>query len=177
MDDAPLLLRLPEGYRIDAVLGAVGPSLRDELVGMWVGEGVLAPEQATRRVDEVVVVARGPDGALAGVNTAYVDRPANLPVAYWMYRTFVRPAHRSAWALPGAMFGRALEALRRHSHPDRPHGVLALVENKRLLLESARAEIARLGLTRLGRDPAGRDVWCLNFDGSTPVAPPGLLQP
>lgn len=175
MNDEPLLLRLPEGYRVDAVLGAVGPSLRDELVGMWVGEGVLAPEQAKRRVDEVVVVARGPDGALAGVSTAYVERPAGLPVAYWHYRTFVRPAHRAAWALPQALFARALDALRAHEHPERPRGLLAAVENPRLMLESAREEIARLGLTRLGSDAAGRDVWCLNFDGSIPVAPPGLL--
>ena len=34
-----------------------------------------------RRVGEVVVVARGPEGEIAGVNTAYVDRPGGLPVA------------------------------------------------------------------------------------------------
>lgn len=177
MTDDALLLRLPHGYRIDTVLGRVGPALRDELVGMWVGEGVLAPPQALARVDEVVVVARGPEGEIAGVNTAYVDRPANLPVAYWFYRTFVRPSHRSAWGVPGAMFAQAISALREHPHADRPRGIVAIVENVRLMRESAHEEIARLGLHRLGRDPAGRDVWCLNFDGSTPVAPPGLLGP
>ena len=169
--------RLPGGYRLDTVLGQVSPSLRDEVVGMWLAERVLAPAEATRRASELVVLARSADGEIAGVSTAYVAALEGSDRRYWFYRMFVRPAHRGVWAIVPRMFDVALEALRAHEHTGRPVGVAALVENRDLMRPATREEIARTGMHRIGSDAAGRDVWCLHFDGSVPLAPPGLKPP
>ena len=169
--------RLPGGYRLDEVLGRVSPSVRDEIVGMWLAERVLSPAEAQRRAAEVVVIARAADGEIAGVSTAYVAALGGSDRRYWFYRTFVRPSHRSVWAIAPRMFDLAVAALRAHEHPERPAGVAALVENRDLMRPAMREEIARAGMHRLGTDAAGRDLWCLNFDGSLPAAPPELRPP
>lgn len=168
---------LPGGYAIEIALGRVGPSLRDELVGMWVSEGVLDAVEARRRTAELVAVARAADGEIAGVATAYVAQLGASATKWWFYRTFVRPAHRTAWALVPALFEHAVEALRTHEHAGRPAGVAAVVENPDLARPGAREEIARAGLHRIGRDAAGRDVWCLRFDGTVEPRPEGLRDP
>ena len=165
------------GFRLVEVLGRMTPEVRGEIVGMWTGEGVLAPAEAQRRAAEVVLAVRAADGTVAGVNTAYVQKAPGTALEYWFYRMFLRPAHRGNWALPRAMFVHAIEVLRRHPHPSRPRGLVAIIENPRLMRKAAAATIGELGATRIGRDAQGRDVWCVNFDGTVPVAPPGLLRP
>jgi hypothetical protein len=169
--------RLPGGYAIEETYGRIAPRVRDEIVGMWMAERVLAPAEAQRRVAEVVAIARAADGEIAGVATAYVAPLAGTDRRYWHYRTFVRPTHRAVWAIAPRMFDTALAALRAHDHPDRPLGVAAVVENRELMRPAMREEIARAGLTLLGTDAAGRDVWCLHFDGSAPPPAPGLRAP
>jgi len=166
-----------KGYRLTAVLGQIPPALRDEIAGMWLAEGVLPPAEAQRRVAEVVLVARAPDGSLAAVNTAFVSVVPGTQSPYWFYRTFVRPAHRGVWGLPRRMLARAIEALRSHPHPDHPLGMIAITENERLMRKGAAAVIERMGMHRVGRNAQGQDVWCVRFDGTVPVAPPGLLAP
>ena len=166
--------RLPAGYRVDEVLGRVPPAVRDEVVGMWIAERVVAPAEAQRRVAEVVAIARAADGEIAGIATAYVAPLAGTERSYWHYRTFVRPAHRSVWAIAPRMFDAAVTALRAHAVDPAPLGVALVVENPDLMRPAMREEIAKAGLHLLGADAAGRDVWCLHFDGSVPDKPPGL---
>ena len=168
---------LPGGYAIEVVLGVVGPSLRDEAVGMWVSENALPAAEARRRSAELVAIARAPDGEIAAVNTAYVAALGGSTIRYWFYRTFVRPAHRTAWALVPALFEHAVAALRRHPHAESPVGIAAVIENPELARAGAREEIARAGLHRVGLDASGRDVWCIRFDGTVPERPPGLHDP
>lgn len=169
--------RLPGGYAIDVVLDSVGPSLRDEVVGMWVSENALPAAEARRRAGELVAIARAADGEIAAVNTAYVAPLGDSSTRYWFYRTFVRPAHRTAWALVPALFERAVPALRAHPHGESPVGIAAVIENPELARPGARAEIASAGLHRVGLDASGRDVWCLRFDGTVQERPPGLRDP
>lgn len=177
MSDKPKGTPLPGGYTMEVVLGRVGPSLRDEAVGMWVSENALAPPAARKRATELVAIARAADGEIAAVSTAYVAPLAESATPYWFYRTFARPAHRIAWALVPALFETATEALRSADHADRPAGIAAIIENPELARPGARAEIARAGLHLVGLDASGRDVWCLNFDGSVPERPTGLRDP
>ena len=169
--------RLPGGYRLDEVLGRLSPSVRDEVVGMWLAERVLAPAEAQRRAAEVVVLARAEDGEIAGVATAYVAALPGSDRRYWFYRTFVRPSHRAVWGIMPRMFDLAVAALRAHEHPERPLGIAAVVENRELMRPAIREEIARTGMHRLGLNAAGQDVWCMNFDGSEPAAPAGMRPP
>jgi hypothetical protein len=166
-----------KGYTLTEALGRITPALRDEITGMWLAEGVLPPAEAQRRVAEVVLIARAPDGSLAAVNTAYVAEIPGSDAHYWFYRTFVCPAHRGVWGLPRGMLRRAIDVLRAHRHPDRPRGVVAIIENARLMRKGSSAVIARSGMHLVGRDTQGHDVWCIRFDGEVPVAPAGLLAP
>jgi len=174
-DDAPPALEF-RGYRLEPVYGRVTPDVRDEIVGMWLAAGVIAPDEAKRRVDEVVYAIRAPSGELAGVNTAYV-RDVPGAGAWYFYRTFVRPADRGTPGLTLGAFKAAITLLRDHPHPRNPRGVVAIVENQKLMKRGLVARMRRAGLTLVGRDSAGRDVWCVRFDGSVPVAPERLLKP
>jgi len=92
-------------------------------------------------------------------------------------RTFVRPADRGIPGLTTAAFKAAVALLRDHPHPRSPRGVVAIVENAKLARRAAVARMKRVGLHLVGRDAQGRDVWCVKFDGTMPVAPAGLLKP
>ena len=165
------------GYTLTPVYGRVPPGVRDEIVGMWLAAGAVPPEEAKRRVDEVVIAIRGPSGALAGVNTVYVQDVPGGAGPYYFYRTFVRPADRGIPGLTTAAFEAAVALLRDHPHPRSPRGVVVIVENPKLARRGAIARLKRVGLHLVGRDAQGRDVWCLKFDGTVPVAPAGLLKP
>ena len=165
------------GFRLTPVYGRVPPGVRDEIVGMWLAAGVLPPDEAKRRVDEVVVTIRNPSGALAGVNTVYVQDVPGGAGPYYFYRTFVRPADRGVPGIATAAFQAAVALLRHHPHPRVPRGVVVIVENPKLSRRGAVARMKRVGLHRVGRDAQGHDVWCLRFDGTVPVAPAGLLRP
>jgi hypothetical protein len=165
------------GFRLTPVYGRVPPGLRDEIVGMWLAADVLPPDEAKRRVDEVVIAIRSPSGALAGVNTVYVQDVPGGAGPYYFYRTFVRPADRGVPGLTTAAFKAAVALLRDHPHPRSPRGVVAIVENPKLARRAAVARMKRAGLHQVGRDAQGHDVWCLKFDGTVPVAPAGLLKP
>jgi hypothetical protein len=164
-------------YRLTPLYGRVPPDVRDEIVGMWLAAGVLAPAEARRRVDEVVFTIRAPSGVLAGVNTAYVRDVPGTPGAWYFYRTYLRPADRGT---PGVALGAlkaAIALLREHPHPRGPLGVIAIIENPKIMKRGPSARLRGAGLTLVGRDAAGRDVWCVRFDGTVPVAPEGLLGP
>ena len=165
------------GYRLTPVYGRVPPDVRDEIVGMWLAAGVLPPEEARRRVDEVVCTIRAPSGVLAGVNTVYVQDVPGTAGAYYFYRTFVRPADRGVPGLATGALKAAIAWLRGHPHPRKPLGVVAILENPKLMKRGPSARLRRIGLTLVGRDTAGRDVWCVRFDGAVPSAPEGLLKP
>mgnify|MGYP000005097280 FL=1 len=177
MTDSPAGDREIRGYRRTPVYGRVPTGVRDEIVGMWLAADVLPPDEARRRVDEVVIAIRSPSGALAGVNTVYVQDVPGGAGPFYFYRTFVRPADRGVPGLTTAAFEAAVALLRPHPHPRAPRGVVVIVENAKLARRGAVARMKRVGLHLVGRDAQGHDVWCLRFDGTVPVAPAGLLNP
>ena len=166
-----------KGYRLVPVYGRVPEELRAEIITMWRIANVLPPDEARRRVDEVVIAVRNPAGELAGVNTAFVQQVPGGSGNWYFYRTFVREADRGVSGLPSACLRAAIAVLRDHPHPAAPLGIVAVVENPRLSNPGSVRRMERLGLHRIGRDRDDRDVWCLRFDGAVPVAPPGLLRP
>jgi len=162
------------GYRLSIGYGHLEARERDEIIGMWVTAGVLPPPEAQRRVAEVVLTARDPSGSLAGVNTVYVAAVPGASGPYYFYRTFLRPAHRGVWGLAATMFRLALRFLAEYPHPQRPLGLVAVIENPKLAHPRIARRLRRLGLHHLGRDSNGREVWCARFDGSVPKMPSGL---
>lgn len=144
---------------------------------MWVDEGALPWHAAKRRVDEVVVAMLSPSGDVAGVNTAYVQRPPGDSASWYYFRTLVRGTHRGRPRVVSAAFSMAVDELRTFPHPHRPVGILAILENPKLANAGPGKRLERLGLHLAGRDHVGRPVWALRFDGQVPAMPPGLVGP
>ena len=107
-----------------------------DVIALWETEGVLEPEERERRVHEVHLVARGPDGDLAGLSTAYLDWSTQLGMDLWHYRAFVPTAHRrTAVAVYLAVRGREDLSERFVTRKDtRAAGVLYVVEHPGLKL-------------------------------------------
>jgi len=175
--DRPIAVVEHRGYRLSGMYGRAPARDAADIVRMWIDAGVLLPAEAQRRVSEVVVVARAPDGQVAGVNTVYVaDAPGDRG-AWYFYRTYVRPEHRGVAGVPTRMVALALQELRVHPHPQAPRGVVIITENAKLMRRGAMSRLEGLGFHLLGSDARGLDVWCHRFDGAIPVAPPGIRRP
>jgi hypothetical protein len=94
------------GYRIlpFAEQDAVGP---DDVIEMWIAEGVLPEPEARRRVDEMMLVAIDDQDRVAGVTTRYLRHHEQLRMDLWHIRAFTAEAHRkSAIATALAVRGR-----------------------------------------------------------------------
>jgi hypothetical protein len=85
---------LPPGYRMEP-LAETDAAGADEVLAFWESERAMpAPEEARRRVHEVLMVALDPDDRLAAVSTVYLQRNRQLGMDLWYYRTFVGHEHR-----------------------------------------------------------------------------------
>lgn len=149
------------GYTIYNVYHAVPAGLRDEIIDLWRRNRILPhPDEAERRVDEVVLVIRGPAGQIVGVSTVYIgdfQQPGN---SYYFYRMFIQPADR----IPGLMRFVALrtrEILKAQHVPgtDGPQGVIHVNENQKLMRPGMKRMFERNGYEYLGRGPKGNDIW------------------
>lgn len=62
---------------------------KNEIIQFWIMEGALNKEQADKRVDQVVMVAKDEDGRILGVSTIlkYVYKP--IGQQFWFFRAFV----------------------------------------------------------------------------------------
>jgi hypothetical protein len=125
--------RAESGYRIVpfADQEAITP---DDVVALWVSQGVLPQAEARRRADEVMLVAIGDDGRLAGVTTRYLKHNEQLRMDLWYIRAFTASAYRkSAIATALAVRGREWLEQRFVSGQDtRAQGLIYEVESELL---------------------------------------------
>ena len=84
---------LEEGYVVEPFASS-DRATPDDILAMWKREGAIAEEEARRRVHQVQMVGLGPEGDVAGVSTAYLQRNQQLRMDLWYYRTFVARPHR-----------------------------------------------------------------------------------
>ena len=167
------LWQLAEGYGID-LLDHRRQADVDAVVGLWERAGVLDPDERRRRVHEVLHVAVGPEGDIAGVSTVYLDRVEQLGVDLWHFRTFVAPAHRrSVVATELARRARDHLAARFAAGEDhRGAGVVQVVQNQGLRQAYPQAVWFMVGFTYIGVDAAGDHVRVHWFDGALAPDPP-----
>jgi len=103
----------------------------DDILALWDREGVVGEPEASRRLDEVLLVAIHDSGELAGIATAYRQRNAQLRLEMWYYRAFVAEPHRmSSVAGQLANLGRAhMEDLFTSGADAAPPGAVYEIEN------------------------------------------------
>ena len=115
----------------------------DDVVALWLREGILNEAEARRRVEEVLLVAVDHDGGLVGVSTSYLQRNAQLRLDLHHVRAFVAAAHRRSTAatalavgarehLAGGLRERAGHARPRHPLRGREPRAQAGVPRRRL---------------------------------------------
>jgi hypothetical protein len=87
--------RLPSGHRLDFFAEQDRVS-KDDVVGLWTTEAELMPQEAERRLSELLLIATGPGGDLAGISTTYLQPNPQLQAELWHTRVFVAAAHRQS---------------------------------------------------------------------------------
>jgi hypothetical protein len=155
---------VPEGYRLESFAEQDAVSGED-LVELWVGEGVLPRDEAERRVDEVIVVVIDPDGRPAGVSTAYLQRNEQLGADFWHGRVMVGSTHRGNAISVALALGLREHLEAAHVAGDhRAVGVLFEVENE--LLNSYYPQATwPSGYVFAGTDARGRHLRVWHFAG------------
>lgn len=154
---------LADGYSVESADGR-----HDEVLALWEQEGVLTTAEREERLHELLLVARAPDGTLAGVATAYLDRQPQLGVVLWHVRGLVATAHRRSAV--GYWLGvRAREVLADRwddGSDTRGHGVAFELENSDVARAFPMAVWPTMRFTFIGRNVAGQDVRVHWFAGA-----------
>jgi hypothetical protein len=79
---------LDSGYRLE-VFAEQDRISETDVLDLWASEGVVPAQEEKRRVSEVLLVAADPEGAPAGVSTAYLAYSEQLRARLWYGREFV----------------------------------------------------------------------------------------
>jgi len=153
-----------DDYTITVVQGSVDTALAGEIATFWLANGGLAdPQEARRRVAEVVCVARNRAREIVGLNTVYLSTLRRPPQAYYLYRAFIRAADRRL-GLAKCMHYLCYEHLRAGTLLRNILGVALVVENAKFTRAPGQAYLERCGGRHIGNDQNGRHVWTFDFD-------------
>jgi hypothetical protein len=155
-------------YRLDIVYGHMTAELSGEVITLWLNNQVVPRREAQRRTAEVVMTIRDSSNVLVGVNTVYIQDFIKANNPYYFYRVFIRPEDRRSFGLRSFVSKATREFLRNY-YPvghEKPHGVVIVVENRKLARPGAQKLLARQGWTLIGKGPRGYDVWIENFDSA-----------
>lgn len=84
-------------FAIHNVWQKVDPILADEIASLWLEQKALTDRrQAIERSQQVVFIARGENGGVVGVSTAYKQFNQQLEHYLYYMRAFVHPDYREA---------------------------------------------------------------------------------
>lgn len=162
------------GYRVElfAEQDAVG---EQAVIDLWTREGAIAPDEARRRVREVLQIATDGDGEPVGVSTAFLLHSVRLGVVLWHYRFFVAEAHRlSDIGVTMALAGRDhLESLFASGRDRRGAGLLYEIENEDLKRYRNDAHMQPTGVTFIGENTRGDHLRVRWFPGALAPASAG----
>ena len=82
-----------DDFTIETVRGSLAGERAEQVMAFWARHGVADEAAAARRLPEVVCVLRGPDGEVAGVNSAYAQPVAAIGGReFWVYRSRLGPS-------------------------------------------------------------------------------------
>lgn len=164
--------QLSPGYRVDPFHDQDAATGKDA-AELWTREGVLGPEEATRRVDEILLVATDSERRLAGICTTYLQHNEQLRAEMWYFRAFVSAAHRqSNLAVTLALAGRDHLVQRHVSGRDRRGlGIIFEVENRGLQRHFPDALWLPTDFLFIGESPNGAHVRVHYFPGARAPEP------
>ncbi|MFV1968605.1 MAG: hypothetical protein ACC628_24555 [Pirellulaceae bacterium] len=163
-------------YRLEAVWPAPPDAVREDVARFWLAESALPDLAAAQtRAHQLLVVARDPNGQVAGVSTAVRTFIDLLGFECFFYRTFVARAHRTRGLRSTQLFWNILleshrflnERFLRGCDPGVP-GIYAEIENTSMM--RVRNDLVwrdnGLNAVYIGRTQDGRHVRVWYFDGA-----------
>lgn len=163
---------------ITPVWQKVTPELETELAEFWLeNKALLDPAKATDRAAQVVCIARGEDGKIAGVSTAYPRIVPMLRQPMYYYRNYLGKDHRGKnLSIPFLQKSRAVLQEYCLAMP-KPLciGIILSLENQRLAAHYDAAHWPRTGFTFIGYSPDGHQLRVNYFDGVR-LPPPAMLK-
>jgi hypothetical protein len=158
-------MSIVQSYRnhtFHCVYEAVDEDLQKEIVAFWTkNQAIGDPEEAWRRTCEVVFVIRNATGEIAGVSSVYAGNLRDGK-KYYFYRLFIQPTDRIFGMMRAVTLATAA-FLRDLAIPDRPHGILHINKNIKLMKPGMRLLFRITGYVYLGKTEKGFDIWKLDF--------------
>ena len=160
------------------VWNQITPELEAELAQFWIdNKAMLDPAKAGQRAAQVVCIARGDKGEIAGVSTAYPRIVPLLRQPMYYYRNYIAPAYRNrALSIP---FLRESRAVLQEFNLALPQpfciGVIVSLENKRISTHYPEAYWPLTGFTFMGYSKDGYELRVSYFDGVR-LFPPASLK-
>ncbi|OOZ39147.1 hypothetical protein BOW53_12660 [Solemya pervernicosa gill symbiont] len=149
-------------YTISTVYGSVDNTLRGEIIDFWSRNNAIGnPLETERRVQEVVCIARNPQGELAGLSTVYPGK-LNGDNNYFFYRMFIQPTDR----IPNMMriiTRTTRDYLNSAEIQNKPQGIAIVTENPKLMRKGMKKMFTEIGYHYLGKGPKGNDIWTFDF--------------
>lgn len=160
-------MTLTEGYGLEVVRGARSPALDDELIRFWTDRKALAEPVARARLGHVVCVLRGPDGAIAAVNSVFDEVVPEIGGRrFWVYRTLT-PTAEGREALD-EMVAATRERLQSELSGRRgePIGICLRVTDRETIERRNRPVWPISELMFAGYTESGRQLRVVYFDGA-----------
>jgi hypothetical protein len=160
------------GFCLINVYNNVDSSLKNEIIALWTGNRAVPPEEAERRVEEVVYIIRNPDGMIAGVSTVYLQKFIAGVLPFYFMRMFIRPEDRGHLGLYRLVSWKTREFLKTYKRLEStPKGVIIIIENPKFLGRGNKKSLEERGWTYYGKGPLGNHIWYECFDGSLLTKP------
>ncbi len=163
-------------YRLERVWPTLSEAVRGEVVDFWLAEPAIPDISVARqRAYQLLVVARDPDGQVAGVSTAQRMHVEHLGCECFFYRTYVGRAHRIRGIRSTGLVWKILhESYRllneRFQQGDDPKvlGLYAEMENPSIMKYRNEAVWQEDGMNfvYIGRAPDGKHKRVWYFDGA-----------
>lgn len=154
-------------FELHAACAPLDLAASAEVMTLWTTKAGLPPEEARRRLSELVVVVRDPAGCIIGVSTAQQGRVRERGEEHCFLRMFFQPESRGVRGLAAHTLEVAFELLaRRHVSQPAPVGVILVTENPKLHSRRIAEAFRGLGWEHLGRGSQDREWYGRRFDGS-----------
>jgi hypothetical protein len=125
------------GYRIkiENVWQQVTPEIKQEVIRFWSSEGAsLNEEVAAERANQLVLLARDPEGNIIGVCTAYITYISNLANHLFYYRSLIARKYRQHGLAKNLLIeaGKFFNRLFQEGKETKAIGIFLEIENQEL---------------------------------------------
>lgn len=141
-------------YTIDFVYQNLGDDLKKKIIDFWITEGALNEDQASKRIDQVSLIAKNEDGFIVGVSTVYKNLYHPIGLHFWFFRAFVGAKYRRSGIVLDFLKAAQKELGIRFNQGHDPDalGILIKIQNPELMKGLHQAVLPRTGFVYVGTE-------------------------